>query len=433
MPLSAYYRRLLDSRLIRLFGLGFIIFGLGKILQISFFILAARRLSQADFGLFSLVISVSQISAVCLAIGIPNAGMRLVSTFEGRKHWPLLKGYIKFAFLWCAALALIIAALVLSSRAFLTQNKHITFATLLALTLPAVLWGISRAGIMRGFNSMVGALVPREIVVPVITMALILISGSDNVLTVGLFYVGALCAAEAGGLLALRRRIPKVLSSTTPEFAIRDWLSVSLPIQASSIARIILQRSDLIFVGAFAGLKEVAIYAIAQRLAQAVQIVSRVSNNAISPILARSYHSEDPQKVLKVIRSAMIITATCCIAIAAVLILAAPYVINIFGDNYAGAVPILIILALGQLTNAIFSPILQALNMTDLERVQLSIVAITAVAALIFLPIAASQYGALGAAIVTALSLLFLNLASYVIGYPKLKQRIAQKMKSGDV
>lgn len=417
-------KRLSKGVLFKLFGLGFLIFGFGKLFQIALFALMARYLSKADFGAFSLVVSVAQISAVLIVIAIPNAGMRLVSTFDGRKDWPLLKGYLKFAISWVVLITLILSLLLLLAHLILVEKNHKEFALLLAAILPMIALGISRAGLMRGFNSMAGALLPREIITPLFAMGLIILVNSDDLIIVAMCYVISLAIAEVIGGVLLRRRIPSELSGAVPKYEIREWLSISLPIQASSIARIVLQRSDLIFVGMFAGLEAAAIYAVGHRLAQAVQVVGRVSNNAVSPLLARQYHSKDPKGVLMLIKKACALNIIIAIPLVLILSLVAPYAVQLFGPNYGAAAPIVIILCMGQLSNAVFSPVTQALNMTELERVQLSIVSITAILALILLPLTAMEFGALGTAIATASLFCFLNLTSYFIGYKILKERI---------
>lgn len=124
------------------------------------------------------------------------------------------------------------------------------------------------------------------------------------------------------------------------------------------------------------------------------------------------------------IKKACALNIIIAIPLVLILSLVAPYAVQLFGPNYGAAAPIVIILCMGQLSNAVFSPVTQALNMTELERVQLSIVSITAILALILLPLTAMEFGALGTAIATASLFCFLNLTSYFIGYKILKERI---------
>lgn len=413
-----------EGGLLKLFSLGFIIFGFGKVFQILLFVLIARYLSQADFGKFSLALSLSFIVSIFIVLAIPSAGMRLVATFDGRKNWPVLKGYLKFATSWILLISICSSLILLILHLLITEGNLKDIFLLLASLLPLIAIGVSRAGLMRGFNSMVGALLPTEIIVPLLAMAFIIILNSDNLMAVAMCYILALILAEIFGGLLLMRRLPEGLSDIKARYEIREWLSISLPIQASSIARIVLQRSDLIFVGMFAGLEASAIYAVGQRLAQAVQVIGRVSNNAVSPLLAREYHSDNPKSVLVLVRKSCIINIFIAVPVVIFLSLAAPYAVKLFGPNYSASAPILIALCIGQLSNAVFNPVNQALNMTDLERVQLSIVALTSLLALIILPLSAIYFGAFGTAIATASLFCFLNLTSYFVGFRLLCARI---------
>lgn len=411
--------------LVKLFGLGMLIFGFGKLVQIALQIVLARSLSAEGFGLLNIALNLSQILAIVLALGVPSAGMRWVAVLAGREDWGQLRGYLLFVLRYLGTVSTVV---IFGSVAFAlvqTDSERRTFGLIMAIVLPATTIGIARAGLLRGFHVMGGALTPREIIAPLLAILLIPLFARGDVLIAGTLYGLAFLLAELVGFVWLKRHIPGALDDVAPVFRVREWLRVSLPIQAASLARMVLQRADILYVGALLGLEEAAVYAVAHRLAQSLSMIGRIASQSVSPMLARAYHAEQPGRVLILTLQAIVLTLVFVVPVFALLVVGAPYLVGLFGDTYQGAVPVLIILAVGQMSNAVFGPAAQALMMTEFERLQLGLVVACGSLALVLQPIMTAQAGLIGAAATAAGLLLLLNLSSYVIGFRHLRRALA--------
>jgi len=143
----------------------------------------------------------------------------------------------------------------------------------------------------------------------------------------------------------------------------------------------------------------------------------------LSPRLALAYNVS-PAQVESEVRVALGFSALVGVPIFAIMALGAPYFLSLFGAGYESAALILVVLSLGQVTNALMAPVNQALLMTSFERFQMALTiivfALTLIGFLAFIPL----YGLLGAASVTTASLIGLNLAAYKFGYVKLRHEI---------
>lgn len=411
--------------ILRLFASSLAIFGLGKLAQIGLNIFLARTLGDGGFGQIAFAVNLCQILALLVTLGIPSAGMRLVASLAGKRDWAELRGYLRFVAMVLLG-GTIIAIGVIATYAAWTEagTEANTVAWLLAFILPPTLIGLARGAILRGFHNMAGALLPREVIAPLLALAALVSVGQVDVLRAGVLYSCAYIAAEVAGVFWLWQCMPSEIFGATARYRARQWLSISIPIQLQGLARVVLSRADIVFVGVLLGFEAAGVYAVAHRVAQALSVVGRASNNAVSPLIARAYHAEDPKVVLVHTRRAVWITSGISLPLFGVLVLTAPAIVSLFGAGYEQAAMLLVILSTGQLTNAIFNPINQALMMTEFERFQLGLVTTVTIIGIIGYAPVTFLGGVTGVAVWTALLLISVNLISYKVGYSRLKQRI---------
>lgn len=413
--------------LISLFASTLLILGLGRICQLGLNILLARRLGVADYGQIAFVINLCQILGLVFSLGVPIAAMRFVAGLAGRKDWTGLRGYLSFAVISVVGGSVIAAGAAAIYAVWIAPKGGVMVAWLLVLILPPTVVGLARAAVLRGFHNVFGALFPREILAPLLAMAMVGMASQLSAQQGGVFYSTAYLAAEAVGLYMLWRCIPKETFAEPPSFRVREWLSVSIPIQIQALTRTLLLRADVLFVGLVLGFEAAGSYAVAQRVAQSLSILGRTSTNAISPLIAEAYHAADPKTVLSHTKRAFWLTLALGFPIFLLFAVAAPLIVGLFGEAYGRAASLLVILSVGHLTNSVFKPINQALLMTSFERFQLGLVTGTTLIGLVGYGPIAYYFGLTGVAVCTTLLLVSLNLASYGIGYARLRQQIGRK------
>jgi O-antigen/teichoic acid export membrane protein len=414
----------------KIFGSTLIVFGVGKVVQIAVNAVLARQLTAADFGRISFAFNLCQVLGLVLTFGVSGAGTRFVAVFEGKRDWPKLAGYLNYSLIsTLAGCALAIAGAV-GFALFEGKSNLAAIGWLVALLLPPTIFGFARASVLRGFHSIVGALAPSELFGPFIAIVLFAVIATPNVILAGALYGAAYAAAEVYGMQRLWVRLPPEIWRIRPLYDIKEWRRVSFPIQVQSITRVLLLRADVVFIGLFMGFRDAGIYAVAQRLAQALSVVGRMSNNAVSPQMAAAFHADRPRDVLRLARHAVFLSAALGVPMFVGLAVATPWLVGMFGHQYYQAAGLLLILAFGQFTNAVTNPINQALLMTAFEREQLKFVTIATIVGALGYPLIIIYGGLWWTAIWTAGVVSSLNLASYLLGYRKLSALIAERERA---
>lgn len=413
--------------LLKLFSASFFVIVVGKFALISLNALMARSLGASDYGVITIVINLCQILVLVFTLGIPTAGVRFVAVFNGQREWGKLAGYFNLSALAVfVGIAITLMIVSLCQIILVDKGRYVLTGWLVALILPPTIVGMVRGPLLRGFNNVWGSLMPREVVAPILAIAYLLVTSGVSALDMAVAYSIAYLAAEVLGLYLLWRRVPMQVFSAKPEYDLRQWLSISIPILVQGIARVILQRSDLLFVGAMLGLEAAGIYAVAHRLAMALVVVGRASSTAVSPLLAKAYHSENPKLIMAHLGYAMLVTVGIGVPVFIVLAIFSSWIVDVvFGSGYEESALLLVILAVGQLINALLNPINQALLMTEFEKVQLKLILVTTVVGLLGYPLVTHFGGIIGVACWTSFLLVAVNFLSYIIGFSKLRDKLS--------
>ena len=99
------------------------------------------------------------------------------------------------------------------------------------------------------------------------------------------------------------------------------------------------------------------------------------------------------------------------------LILFPEFLLNlVFGSEFASAAGVLRLLALAQVVNAAFGPNVALLNMTHNERRVTRAMAVALTVNIVAVPLLATRWGGMGAAIAVFMSLLIWNVLTWIDG-----------------
>lgn len=394
--------------------------GVGKLLQIGLVVLMARRMEVAAFGALSVLINTSQILAYLHAAGLSNGATRMVAAFEAQGSWGLLKGFLNFSFkvlLATSVASILIGAVVIALGIMDPASAWF----LVALTVISGI-GVARSGLSLGLHDVLGALLPREIVAPLLSIAILLLFvglGSNEVAWIFLFgYV----AAEGIGAILLARKVPDQDASSPSMSEPAKWFRVLVPMQAVALMTIALQRMDLIFVGLMFDLHTAALYAAAQRVAQVLNVLARVNAFAVAPQIARAYHSGNSAKVWRTIWFNVGLGAAVGVPICLMIALAAELVMSLFGSDYIAAAGLLVVLSLGQLASAVLGPMTQALTMTAFEREQMAILAALSLLSVPGFWLSGTFFGVMGVALFSVALWVGYNVIALVVAVLRVKR-----------
>jgi O-antigen/teichoic acid export membrane protein len=196
-------------------------------------------------------------------------------------------------------------------------------------------------------------------------------------------------------------------------FKEKFWIGISLFIAA--FASLIRGYADTFILGRYASIEEVGIYRNAFKVATVTRIALIALLIPAAPKFAELFSQGKMEELRKSAQFVTKIIFWCSAPILAVVILAAPLIMSVFGSEFIEGSKALIILAIGQFINAATGPVNNIIIMTGRQKLNRNImVSATAVAIMLDL-ILIPRFGAVGAASVNTLGVMIMNLIPFFL------------------
>ena len=190
-----------------------------------------------------------------------------------------------------------------------------------------------------------------------------------------------------------------------------EWGMVAYRLLLMAVIGMLLSKFDILLLGWFVLPADVGIYNVSARLAEFVSLALVVSNLVVAPLIARHYQAGEMEQLQRLLTfSGRLVTVVALLMLAGLVFFGAN-VLGWYGAIFVKGYEVLLILAVGQLINALFGPVGYMLIMTGHAAVALRIYA-WAVAMLIILALMLTPWlGMIGAAIASAVGVVTWNVA----------------------
>jgi len=374
----------------------------------------AQRLGATEYGEFTLALAVAGTAAMLAPLGWPVTAVRFVAVYVSTSSHDLLRGFLRASHLVTLAGGLAAGAVLLISVPWLPAS--VGHAVSLASFLTP-LWALSflRIRTFQGLGRMPASLIPEQIVLPVAAM----VAAWTLHITSASGYIVVLIVAHATTLLLqtslLHSSADPESASATPRFELRLWWATSLPLVISGAGRLLLNRADVMMLGAMRGPAITGIYGAANRLSLLVVLGMTAITMVLMPRIASDFASGDRDSFRRTLRTAYVLGAASG-GIPAVLLCAFPnLLLMLFGQEFADGENLLRVLVLGGFVTATIGAATAAMAMIGEQRwlahLTLAAVVMNVVGNAIVIP----RYGATGAAVASVLSLLVIHVPSVFI------------------
>lgn len=157
--------------------------------------------------------------------------------------------------------------------------------------------------------------------------------------------------------------------------------------------------------------EELALLAIAMRIALLVPMVLTAVNMVVSPKFASHFHKGEIEKTEEILAKSLKLLAVVSLSVFVFMVFLGDDVLRIFGAQYVEAGTLLTILVCGQLVNALTGPSGKLLMMSGFEKDVRNSSMIVAALGLLLAFILTSRFGVYGAATATALTIATQNIA----------------------
>jgi len=189
------------------------------------------------------------------------------------------------------------------------------------------------------------------------------------------------------------------------------WSAQTLPLLLAEGVFIISSHVDVIMVGAILGDNETGIYAIANRGASVIAFIMGAITISMSPRIARLYketNNKELQEMVTILSRLMLVIS---ILITVIYIIFGREIIQFIGDIYIYAYVPLVILSVSQILNAAAGAVGLILMMTGYGQRVVIWVGIATLMNILLNSILIPNYGIIGAAFGTGISLIIWNIA----------------------
>ncbi len=397
-------------------------------------IVLAKTSDPNTYGIIAIGLAWGLVSLGICSLGFNLSSVRFVAAYLHSEKLERLKSFIRYSIRITirttsagACLAFAVWSISYFSNTFLLTNGE---AFLLAIPLVLALPFLElTSGIQRGFNSVIRALIPYNLIFPSTTIVAIFsikhFSNGQIHLTQGFtaLYAGAaLALLMAGFFLHKKSNLSTNYETKPPE---KEWLNVSLGSLPTALVNTSIRQIDAIILSFFVRPDQIALYWIAGRITRFSSFGLQAAHMVASPQFARLKEDADTvglkdiksdighrQRMQDSVAGATRATAVMAIPSIILIAIAAPFLLRMAGSHYEGGLTVLYIILIGEVINVACGPNSVFMNMTGLQN-QLSKIVLAVLALYVPLIIVGSMiYGILGAAVAVCVTTAIQNFAA---------------------
>jgi len=393
------------------------------ILGIAHFSLLSRFLTQAEMGTYFLLFSITMLFSILGSLGLPDTQVRLLSQFIGAGDSSKAKAVVNRCLLFVSLSSATIAALVAiglqtnTVTDFFNLPRETAISTIVPLWIIASCFQSIACENFRGLHDIKYATLFNNTGKNGFSLAVSLIAillFSDFTLETALY--SSLIALVINNFFAFFILKPKLQKLGTPSrITNNEIFKIALPLCANIVLIFSLTRFGIWVLGALSTAEDLALYGAALQLVTLLTLPLLIVNSVVPPIISNQYfNSNNHSKLEKTIRSFSTLAGLpAMIAVSVIYFFGAYILALVYGDNYAQAHELLIFLALGQAVNVLVGTSGTLLKMTNHHNLLLRINLFFGFFSAIFLIFAAKEFGAVGVATVTGITMIIKNVFTW--------------------
>lgn len=393
------------------------------LVNIALTVLLTNMLSVDQYGQYVLLISFLTILAAFSHLGFPQVLLKEATRYmlQGGTDLPRT---IRRVNIW--VLLMIGSAFGLGYVLFL-PNIDLTQAEILYFGLPILAFtalGRLRSSLVRGLGRVLIGQLPESIIRPSLILALVALFSFGlgktlNARDAVIFYLIASATAFIVGSWLLHKSMANAgrdpFVQTQEHLANATLLRTAFYIGIGSSFQLLIGNIEILLLGAMQSPADVGIYKVALTIAMLIFAIEQALNGVATPRISTLIHEADYHQLR--VFSTLIARSVFGIGLVVyclVLLIGEVAIETVFGEDFAAAYEVFLVIGGGMLLGSMFGPVLQVLVMSGNEKVSVfaSLIAITANITMGFLFIV--LYGVVGAAYATALSLFLWKLLMWL-------------------
>ncbi|SEP73444.1 flippase [Natrinema salaciae] len=394
-------------------------------------VLLARLLGPDEYGLLFLAISVFTAIGIFTKLGIAKSGSRYVAEYKEKDPGQLPHIFRTSLSFNLAAIAIVVAAVVVGHRgiaAVLDEPGLTPFLLLGALYLIFEALSAYARLMLQGLEEIETAATLHAInrgCRLVFAVGLVLLGFGGIGAFVG--YILSLAITAIGGLVVIYVRFYREHegSAAAVDGLRRRIGEYSIPLTATSTANVLDKQVDTILVGYFMTPVAVSYYVLSKQIVQFVETPVTALGFTLSPTFGAQKADGNVERAARIYETALTNSLLLYIPVAAgVILVAEPTLDLVFGDEYAGAVPVLQILGLYAVLQAITKITSNGLDFLGRARERAIVKGVTAGLNVVLNVLLIPTMGVVGAAVATVITYSLYTFANVYIIHQEFELRI---------
>jgi len=386
-------------------------------------VLIARYLSKNEYGAFLYALSFVGLCQAFATLGFKRGISRFVPIYHERREYEKLFGTVFLAVGTVLVMGLAIISTVyfwpqLLSSFLADEKATYLLLSILIFLVPVEALDLVFIYLLASFGQAKAIFFRKHILGPglkfLVVLLLIEFESEVMLLAYGYLLAGALGLSISFWVLSgsfRRLGLWQGLSLKTIQFPVREILAFTLPVLSSDLLNVVMNSVNVLMLGFFHGTSEVAQFRVVLPAARLNTIVMASLAMLYTPSVARLFARKDSSGINHLYWKTAAWTAVLSFPIfATTFCMAKPLTTFLYGARYESAAPILALLSVGYYFNASLGHNGLTLKVLGKVRYTLTIDLIAILINLVANLFLIRSYGALGAAIGTAGTMIVHNI-----------------------
>jgi O-antigen/teichoic acid export membrane protein len=392
-------------------------------------VLLVRALSKSDFGAFAYALSVISVGKSIAVFGLDKSLTRFVPIHQEKRDYDKMFGTIMLMFGTVLSLGIVIILTVYGLRewfspALVADEDAVSLLLVLIILSPVEALESLLTGMFAIFSSPRAIFFRKNLLGPqlqLVVVVLVLIIGQANVYFVAGGYVGAGLLGiviYTSMLIRLLREqgLLKHFNRATLKLPSREILYFTLPLLISDVVFVLRNSLIVVLLEFFKGNTDVAHFRAVLPVARINSIVYQNFMVLFMPLASRMFARNERQGINNLYWQTAIWIAVISFPIFAVSFgFAQPLTVLLFGERYTESAVVLMILSVGYYFNCVLGFNGLSLRVFGKVRYMFVVDLVLAMVTLSACALVIPRYGAVGAAVVAAGTLIGQNIL-YQIG-----------------
>jgi O-antigen/teichoic acid export membrane protein len=275
--------------------------------------------------------------------------------------------------------------------------------------------------ILQGFKKPVPAYIPDYLLRPLLLIVIAASFWYLNVFNTQQALTAHILAAIIALILSFYLNKQVALNEKNIAYQTNEWLKSAVPFTLISALTLLNLRGGSAILGSFTDFETSALYGVSVRLTALIALALAATSAVTAPRIAALFAEGKHQELQKLVTFSTRMISLAAIPVILLLIFGGKFILGFFGETYPQAYTALVILSMSQIVNVVTGVVGWIVMMTGHERVMAIVLTISAAIHILGMLLLSPSFGLEGAALATALSNAFTNIALSVFSVRRLK------------